>query len=371
MDPTSITDSTDMSSVPLFDPSRLPLRQWCTGSREDVITGLVGFPDFHAALPRSLAATLESGGLVALAIGDVDGLKEHVESANDTDPNCYGHLAGNRVMAQLGEISRTWFHEQTWTAGVTATFGGDEIIVAAAITDAADFHCAISHLRNRLGKQLPVPVSFALTVIGPGHLPDQRSGSRWKHSFVDTLLASTDRCLFAHKRLRRASHGQGGIIAVNDFPAPGPPVTGALLPLPTGTETLHVQARQTMLPSGPALLLPCRGPEGLRGQRMRVTSQNVRRARVVVSVAGQAAIPGQGCADDGIALQLEPIRPGRPHRVPDDLSHALATAGARWQELPDHERAQMLHLITESATPAIRNQRIAAAVSAATHRSPA
>jgi hypothetical protein len=85
------------SSVPLFDPAQLPLRTWCAGSREDAVTGLVAFPDFHSHIPRALAAALTRGGLVGLAIGDVDGLKNHVEKANATEPDCYGHLAGNKV----------------------------------------------------------------------------------------------------------------------------------------------------------------------------------------------------------------------------------------------------------------------------------
>lgn len=41
-----------LPSVPLFDPSSMPLRHWCAGSREDAVTGLVAFPDFHSHLPR-------------------------------------------------------------------------------------------------------------------------------------------------------------------------------------------------------------------------------------------------------------------------------------------------------------------------------
>ncbi|WP_441245583.1 hypothetical protein [Kitasatospora sp. McL0602] len=59
-----------------------------------------------------------------------------------------------------------------------------------------------------------------------------------------------------------------------------------------------------------------------------------------------------------------------PHSIPDDLATALATAEADWQTLPCHERAQMLHLITEAADTDVREGRITAAVAAARARSP-
>ncbi|MBF9071748.1 nucleotidyl cyclase domain-containing protein [Streptacidiphilus fuscans] len=357
------------TSVPLFDPSAMPLRQWCSGSREDPLTGLVAFPDFHTSIPRALAAELEAGGLVALAIGDVDGLKEHVEQTNATDAASFGHLAGNQVMARLGATTRTWFRDQSWAAACAATFGGDEVIIAAAVEDPAAFHRALCGLRDRLTEVLPTRVSFALAVAGPGHLPAERKGNAWKHEFTDHLLAAVDRCLFAHKAARRTAGTEGGVIAVTE--APGTGAADALQPLPGPDQVLHVTARPGRLGGRPVLLLPCQGPAGLRGRRLRVSfPQAGPRTLVVVSAVGQAALPvDEGADAAGVALVLGGIREAAQHSVPDDLSAALAAAGADWAVLPEHERAQMLHLITESADPQVRADRMAAAVVACT-RSP-
>ncbi|MEO3756073.1 GGDEF domain-containing protein [Streptomyces sp. B6B3] len=360
------------TSVPLFDPSSLPLKGWCTGSREDPLTGLIAFPDFHSSLPRELAATLTGGGMAGLAIGDVDGLKQHVEQANATDPDCYGHLAGNKVMARLGAVTREWFRQQSFAAGCAATFGGDEVIIAAAIGSPATFLRSVADLRDRLAAALPCAVSFALAIVAAGHLPARREGNRWKHAFTDGLLAAVDRCLFTHKAARRAEGGRGGTIAATAIPATdGADVSAALLPLPDGAETLHVLARPTSLAGRTALLLPCAGPAGLRGRRVRVSYPEVgARTEVVVALNGQAAIPAvaQPEPTGPLPLALRAIRPPAVRGVPGDLAAALERAGLDWAVLPAHEQTQMLHLITESATETIRAARITAVIDAvATH----
>jgi GGDEF domain-containing protein len=356
-------------TVPLFDATQLPVRGWCEGSREDPLTGLIAFPDFHSLLPREVSRILGSGGLVALAIGDVDGLKDHVEHSNANDLTCFGHLAGNRVMARLGAVTREWFHQQSFTAGCAATFGGDEVIIAAAVDDPAHFYHAIMRLRDELAIALPTPVSFAFTVVASGHLPSDRSRRGWKHVFTDKLLAGVDRCLFAHKAARRIG-GEGGVIAVTDVPysdAEAGTLAG-LQPLPSGEEVLHAIARP--VPDGP-ILLPCVGPLGLRGQRFRITSPAGSRTAVVVSWRGQAALPASTRLGVGpVAVVLKPLPAVSAANVPDDLGLALGSAGLSWSVLPAHEQAQMLHLIRESSTLDIRRARIKAAVGAVASRSP-
>ncbi|WP_367140960.1 MULTISPECIES: hypothetical protein [Streptomyces] len=382
MDPTSKPCHTSAvpdalaNSVPLFDPAQLPLREWCTGSREDAVTGLIAFPDFHSHIPRTLAATLADGGLVGLAIGDVDGLKDHVEKANATEAGCYGHLAGNKVMARLGAVTRTWFHTQPWEAGCAATFGGDEVIIIAVLDEAPAFHRAVTDLRDRLADALPVRVSFALTFASAEHFPSQRGHGGWKHAFTDQLLAAVDRCLFTHKATRRTGGHGGGIIALTQPPPPAhtDPVADprTLLSLPTGAETLHVLARPAR--TGSMLLLPCTGPAGLRGKRLRVTlPDGTARTAVAVSLHGQAAISHEATETveregPGIPLVLQPVREKSARGVPDDLAAALEKTGLIWSVLPAHEQSQMLHLITESATGDIRAARITAVIDAVATR---
>ncbi|MBC9718451.1 GGDEF domain-containing protein [Streptomyces sp. TRM66268-LWL] len=356
------------ASVPLFDPSRLPLRSWCEGSREDPLTGLIAFPDFHSHLPREIATALAGGQLIALAIGDVDGLKHHVEHANAHDDTSFGHLAGNKVMARLGAITRHWFHQQRFSAGCAATFGGDEVIVAAAIDDPTAFHQALAELRDQLCAALPTTVSFAFTVAAPEHLPHDTGARGWRHAFSDRLLATVDRALFAHKKIR--NDGQGGVIAVVEAPrtetaqvAP----RASLLSLPAAGSVLHIMANPAVISGRPMLLLPCKGPVGLRGARVRLTvPQHRPRTSVVVSIHGQAAVLQPSPGGEGpVPAQLEPVRGVQLGDLPADLRAALDAAGLSWDTLPVHERAQMLHLIRESATADIRRARVTAAVSAA------
>ncbi|WP_017239002.1 hypothetical protein [Streptomyces sp. SS] len=363
------------SSVPLFDPSQMPLRTWCEGSREDAVTGLVAFPDFHSHIPRCLAAALKAGRLVALAIGDVDGLKDHVERTNSTNPASYGHLAGNEVMATVGATTRAWFREQPFDSGCAATFGGDEVILAAVVDDAAQFHQALGVLRDRLGAVLPVTVSFALMFVAAGDLPAERERS-WKHAFTNTLLAAVDRTLFTHKAARRAGGGQGGIIAVTrppllserDQAGPDPMV---LLPLPATSHVVHVVARPERIGGRDFLLLPCRGPVGQRGAQLRVTFPTGSSKTVVAyALRGQAAVPYAALTDGvtGVPLTVRGVRDRTPRSVPEDLAAALERTGLDWSSVPAHEQAQILHLITEAGTEEIRAGRVTAAVDAVAAR---
>ncbi|WP_018546165.1 hypothetical protein [Streptomyces sp. LaPpAH-108] len=358
-------------SVPLFDASQLPLRTWCEGSREDAVTGLVAFPDFHSHIPRCLAAALDSGRLVALAIGDVDGLKDHVERTNSTNPASYGHLAGNEVMATVGATTRAWFHEQPFDSGCAATFGGDEVILAAVVEDADQFHQALGTLRDRLGAALPVTVSFALAFVVASDLPHERDRG-WNHRFTNVLLATVDRTLFTHKAARRAVGSDGGIIAVTRPPQPREPEeTGTgpspLLPMPVGTEIMRVMARPARVGGRDFLLLPCRGPVGQRGTRLRVTfSTGTSKTVVAYALRGQAAVPYTAVATGvtRVPLTVQAVRDRTPRSVPLDLAATLERAGLDWTAVPAHEQAQILQLITEAGTSEIRTGRITAAVDA-------
>jgi GGDEF domain-containing protein len=353
------------------DPVRLPVRHWCEGSREDAVTGLVAFPDFHSRLPRAIAEAFTDGRLVALAIGDVDGLKQHVEASNANSATDYGHLAGNRVMAQLGAITGRWFQDQPWEYACAATFGGDEVIIAAAVDNATQFDTAVQELRDQLVLALPVPVSFAWTAVSAAHTRPDPTGPRWRHTFTDLLLSTVDRTLFTHKAARRAANGPGGIVAVTELPENGYEAR-ALLPLPSGPAVMHVSAQPTRIAGRRMLLLPCLGPAGLRGTRLRVRYPDTTRTVTAVTYAGRAAIPDprQDDASNPVPLTVQAGRARTPHRMPDDLAAALTTAGLDWAVLPAHEQAQLLHLITESADTTVRTARINAACAAVTAHTP-
>jgi GGDEF domain-containing protein len=135
-----------------------------------------------------------------LAVGDVDDLKRYVERSNETDAESFGHLAGNRIMAKIGQLARDVAAEcladvHLWCA---ATFGGDEIIILADIS-AGRFREVLLELRRRFAQELPTSVSFAYgRYAHPGPLAPERG-----HAEALAILASIDRALFSVKRMAR------------------------------------------------------------------------------------------------------------------------------------------------------------------------
>lgn len=193
-----------------YGPMPIPLRGcWPRASAPDPVTGLVGFPEFHACLPSFLTRQADRGRLVGIAIGDVDHLKSFVEDTNVTDRAAFGHLAGNAVMSALGRICSSWFHTRRFSSGCVSTFGGDEVIVAAALHSASEFTAALSALRDRCRAQLPRSVSFAHTVITP------QPGTDWTGCAAETLSA-VDRALFRRKADRPRASDLGFVIDVTE-----------------------------------------------------------------------------------------------------------------------------------------------------------
>jgi GGDEF domain-containing protein len=185
------------------------------GARPDPITGLVAFPDFHAAFGHHLVAALDEGRAVGVAIGDVDHLKKHVENANATDPESFGHLAGNALMARLGELCAVWFRELPYPAGCMSTFGGDEVIVALIVDHRDNFQDEVAALRDRCRHWLPCTVSFGLTVVTAAELPALAQRRHAPLQVANQVLAGVDKALFACKAARRDC--DGGLLAAVDI----------------------------------------------------------------------------------------------------------------------------------------------------------
>lgn len=117
------------------------------------------------------------------------------------------------------------------------------------------------------------------------------------------------------------------------------------------------------------LLLPFAAPAGRsRGCRYRVALGCAPpRVRVVLSVAGQAAVrvePAEVGGCDSVPVRVQALRPRRARRVPADLAAALAEDHLSLSALPDHEMHQLLLMIGESTDPPVRAARIRAAVAA-------
>lgn len=176
-------------------------------ARDDPITGLIAWPDFYARLPSLMEEVVSSGSKFGLAIGDVDDLKSFVEEAKSIDPAAFGHLAGNQLMTRLGYVARTWLGGSGPFDACLATFGGDEVILAAVVEDDSRFLESVTRLRNALCASLPRTVSFAAGVVSPA---DQTgTGERYWSELTVHLLGSVERTLFTFKR--EAHDGLSGV----------------------------------------------------------------------------------------------------------------------------------------------------------------
>jgi GGDEF domain-containing protein len=173
----------------------------------DPLTGLVAYPSFEQHLRDNLFALAPRG--LHLAIGDVDDLKGHVTRRRDSDPTDFGHIAGNRCMRIVGSVTRTWAEDALgeWPFSLCGTFGGDEVVIAAAGRPYERFVTLIENLARALRLAAPRPCSFATaTVASNGPTPAHQSDAY--RAFVSHVDAS----LFDQKERRRGRRGGGEVV---------------------------------------------------------------------------------------------------------------------------------------------------------------
>jgi GGDEF domain-containing protein len=178
----ALADTHDLSALLLCDP----------------LTGLVAYPSFEAHLIAILPELAANG--LHLAIGDVDDLRGYVTAAKADDPTLFGHLAGNDCMRRVGEATRTWAAEilDGWPFAVCATFGGDDVVVAAAGRPYDAFRDALADLVSRIRSAAPRPCSFASATT----MPVACIVCRAEHAYR-RLVSHVDECLFWHKAAAR------------------------------------------------------------------------------------------------------------------------------------------------------------------------
>ena len=170
----------------------------------DPLTMLIAYPSFEEQLTRLLPRFGQTG--LHLAIGDVDGLREYVTERRAADPACFGHLAGNDCMRQVGKLTAEWADKELttgWTLRMCGTFGGDEVIVAAAGHSHTRFACVVNDLCDRLRARAPRPCSFALGTMAPGVLSPAEAPDVYRR-----LVSRIDASLFEAKEKWRAEEGQ-------------------------------------------------------------------------------------------------------------------------------------------------------------------
>ena len=145
----------------------------------DELTGLGNRRLLMERGPSVLAAAHADGRDVTLLYVDVDGLKR----VNDTQ----GHVAGDRLIADVGAVLRVVFRE----ADVVARCGGHEFAVLVTGCGPA----AVEPLTSRLASALAAV--GAVASVGAAH------ATAGEDVPLDRLLDEADRCMYLVKHARR------------------------------------------------------------------------------------------------------------------------------------------------------------------------
>jgi GGDEF domain-containing protein len=201
-------------TVPLPDTHDLPALLLC-----DPLTGLVAYPSFEAHM-IALLPELATKGL-HLAIGDVDDLRGYVTAVKSEDLTLFGHLAGNDCMQRVGGATRRWAAEilERWPFAICATFGGDEVIIAAAGRPYDVFMEALTELASRIRSAAPRPCSFASATTMPMTCLVGTAEDTYRR-----FVSHVDKSLFRHKTATRKAGSivDGALVDVGTLELFGP-----------------------------------------------------------------------------------------------------------------------------------------------------
>jgi diguanylate cyclase (GGDEF)-like protein/PAS domain S-box-containing protein len=143
-------------------------------SRIDALTGIFNRGHFTEALTAELDRAARANARVGLLIADID----HFKRVNDT----HGHLAGDRVLAEIAERLATAVRRYD----TLARFGGEEFVVL--VPDVQDMQSlvatgeqlreAVRALPFRVDRhELAITVSIGVALTHPGATPDSLIGA--------------------------------------------------------------------------------------------------------------------------------------------------------------------------------------------------
>ncbi|MGI5401430.1 hypothetical protein ACQEVG_18700 [Streptomyces sp. CA-135486] len=168
----------------------------------DPLTSLIAYPSFEQYLIAMLPALVAEE--MHIAIGDVDGLREYVSERRASDPDTFGHLAGNACMRTVGELTSNWAakHLKDVVFHICGTFGGDEVIVAAGGLSHDAFVDKVHCLCRDIKVSSPRPCSFALATLESCTVPRQEARNAYR-----ALVSLVDARLFSMKEDARLAGG--------------------------------------------------------------------------------------------------------------------------------------------------------------------
>ena len=153
----------------------------------DALTGLHNRRTFHETLSREVARAQRYGRTLALIVLDLDDFKV----VNDT----YGHLAGDAVLAEVGERLRSVAR----SADVACRIGGEEFAVILPESGLADAEAFYQRLANAISTRPISEIGSVQFSAGIGELrPDDDSVSlfeRADHSLYDAKRAGKNRAV--------------------------------------------------------------------------------------------------------------------------------------------------------------------------------
>ena len=192
--------------------------EWEVLATRDELTGV--------ATRRTLLDTAErclrEGRLIGIAIIDLDDFKP----INDT----FGHLAGDRILRDLGMI----FRSRTRANDMIARYGGDEFLLLVPDLPIEDLNGAAERLVGEIGVQqwTAGDATFGITATsGLAH------SSLIENATLEQLLDAADRDLYAKKWVKKHPGERPEL-----YEYPGRLTGGALVPIPRPNPTLHARA---------------------------------------------------------------------------------------------------------------------------------
>jgi diguanylate cyclase (GGDEF)-like protein len=142
----------------------------------DALTGLYNKAYFLEALKNEVARSQRSQRPISLVMFDFDNFKEH----NDA----YGHVEGDNLLKQLGEILRATIR----AIDVPARYGGEEFTIILPETSHDHAFAFAERLRGIVMEKFPATISIGIaTCMNASVSPE-------------TLLKEADRALYAAKR---------------------------------------------------------------------------------------------------------------------------------------------------------------------------
>jgi two-component system cell cycle response regulator len=148
----------------------------------DKLTGLYSRGYFDHFLDLEIKRSARQNAFLALLLIDIDDFKQ----INDT----FGHLFGDRILSQLGELLKANIRE----IDMAARYGGEEFAVVMANTDLAEAEKVAERIRQSIQKYSFYPMTLLLTVsIGIAMYPSDAIS-------LDDLIERSDTSLYQAKR---------------------------------------------------------------------------------------------------------------------------------------------------------------------------